>query len=265
MGLELPGSAIIQGKPLDTNMESLSGKTALITGSTKRIGRITALALADEGVNVLVHYGRSVEEADILCREIGERGVKAWKVQADLAKPEECETLLERARKVADSVEILVNNASIFPTARLEGITFDDVVANLQVNAWAPFVLSRAFARLVEKGKIVNLLDSRIKGYDWAHAAYILSKHMLAVLTRMTALEFAPDITINAVAPGLILPPPGEDESYLERLKDTVPLKRYGQPQDVAETILFLLKSDFITGQVIYVDGGRHLKGFTDG
>lgn len=240
--------------------DSLKGKTALITGGARRLGRAMALALAEEGVNVVVHYRGSAEEADGLCRELEQRGVKAWSLRADLEKEEECETLIERACGAAGPIDILINNASIFPTNKLEDVAFADLMANVRVNAWAPLVVSRAFAREGRRGKIVNVLDSRIKGCDRNHVAYILSKHLLAVLTRMTALEFAPDITVNAVAPGLILPPPGEDEDYLDRLKGTVPLKRHGDPEDVAEAILFLLKSDFITGQVIYVDGGRHLK-----
>lgn len=244
---------------------TLRGKTALVTGAAKRIGRAVALALAEEGVNVVVHYRSAGEEAEALCRELSERGVQAWAVQADFEKPEECQTLIEQAQKAAGAIEMLVNNASVFPLTRLEEMTFDDLTSNLRVNAWAPFVLSRAFARQVGRGKIVNLLDSRITGYDWSHAAYILSKHMLAALTRMTALAFAPEITVNAVAPGLILPPRGKGREYLDRLKDTVPLKRHGSPEDVAQAVVFLLKSEYVTGQIIYVDGGRHLKEFGDG
>jgi NAD(P)-dependent dehydrogenase (short-subunit alcohol dehydrogenase family) len=127
------------------------------------------------------------------------------------------------------------------------------------VNAWAPFVLSRDFSRHVDRGKIINLLDTRITGYDRSHVAYVLSKRMLAVLTSMCALEFAPDFTVNAVAPGLILPPPGKDENYLAGLVKTVPLKKHGGPGDIVDAVLYLLKSDFVTGQTIYVDGGRHL------
>ena len=131
----------------------------------------------------------------------------------------------------------------------------------MRINAWAPFVLGRALARERRGGCIVNLLDSRITDYDAEHAAYHLSKRMLATLTRMMALEFAPRVRVNAVAPGLILPPPGEDDGYLERLKRTNPLERHGEPADVAEAVLFLARSLFVTGQTIFVDGGRHMRG----
>lgn len=239
--------------------DSLTGKTALITGAGKRIGRATALALADEGVNIVAHYRSAEAEAQALCRALTERGVQAWAVRGDLEAPDAADALMEGALRAAGQVEILINNAAVFPSGTLENLAFDDLVANARVNAWAPFALSRAFARRVGRGKIVNLLDTRITGYDWSHVAYILSKHLLAVLTRMMALHFAPEITVNAVAPGLVLPPPGRDDAYLERLVHTVPLKRHGEPEEVAAAIAFLARSDFLTGQIIYVDGGRHL------
>lgn len=124
-----------------------------------------------------------------------------------------------------------------------------------------PLTLSRDFARGCARGSIINLHDTHLAGFDFRHAGYILSKHVLAELTRMTALAFAPAVTVNAVAPGLILPPPGADEGYLESHSHALPLQRHGGPRDIAEAIVFLLRSDFITGQVIYVDGGRHLHG----
>lgn len=239
---------------------SLRGQTALITGAAKRIGRATALALAEAGAHIVVHYHTAQAEADVLAEALRGLGVQAWTISADLAQPAEAAALIERAFSLAGQVDILVNNASIFPTGTLANISFADLQQNVAVNAWSPFVLSRAFAGRVTQGKIINLLDTRITGYDWTHVGYILSKHLLAVLTRMQALEYAPRLTVNAVAPGLILPPPGQSEDYLQKLIHTVPLGMHGEAEDIAEAILFLLQSDFITGQVLYVDGGRHLK-----
>lgn len=245
--------------------ESPPGKTALITGGAKRIGRETALALARERINVMVHFNRSDAEAAQLARELEQMGVKAWTVQADFRRPDEYQTLIERAQQAAGGLDILINNASMFPPETLANLTWPGLSANMEVNAWVPFVLSRTFAQRVGHGKIINLHDSRIKGYDWTHVGYILSKHVLEAMTRMMALEFAPAITVNAVAPGLILPPPGKDEEYLQGMVHTVPLQRHGRPQDIADAIVFLVKSNFITGEVIYVDGGRHLHEYSDG
>ncbi len=238
----------------------LEGKIALVTGAGKRIGRAIAIALAEEGVHIVAHDRRALETETIkVCEEVVGCGAKSWKIIADLEKPEEYETLVDRALKTAGSLDIVVNNASLFRQNTLRDVDLSSLMQHVQVNAWAPFVLSREFARLVGRGKIINLLDTKIAGYDRQHAAYILSKHMLSALTAMCALEFAPDITVNAVAPGLILPPSGKDEAYLDRLARTVPLSRHGGPGDIADAVLYLLKSDFVTGQVIYVDGGRHL------
>jgi len=239
--------------------ESLAGKAALVTGAAVRIGRAIALALAREGVNVVVHYRRSGEEAEGLLAELRGLGVQAWSVEADFTQREEYESLLDRAVAVAGETDLLVNSASIFPAATLQDLTFDDLTLNQLVNAWVPFYLSRALAQRGGPRKIVNLLDSRLAGDDPSHVAYLLSKRMLHELTRRCAIAFAPDVTVNGVAPGLILPPPGKDESYLDSLTHTVPLQRHGDEWDIAEAVLYLLRSTFVTGTVIYVDGGRHL------
>jgi pteridine reductase len=239
--------------------QSLAGRTALVTGAARRLGRATARALAAEGANVVVHYGRSKEEAQALAAELRGGGREAWTLRADLDRPDEVESLIPRALERAGGLQVLVNNASIFPAGSLAEANLESLTRNIQVNAWAPFQLSRSFAEHAKRGTIVNFLDTRVAGYDWKHVEYILSKKMLAALTEMTAVQFAPDIRVNAVAPGLILPPPGEDESYLQALAGTVPLKRHGDAEDIADAVLFLVKSDYVTGQVIYVDGGRHL------
>ena len=246
-------------------MENLRGETALVTGAAKRIGHEIALSLADEGVNVAVHYRNSREEAEELCAEINRRGVKSWPVKADFERPEEYEGFMERVWDTAGKVDILVNNSSIFPKSTLRDMDFSGLRQNMEVNAWVPLVLSRDFARLAGIGKIVNIIDSRVWQYDWTHTAYILSKHMLWTLTRMTALAFAPGLTVNAVAPGLILPSEGMDHAGLDKMAETAPLKSHGDPGEIADAVIYLLKSRFLTGVVIHVDGGLHLMEYGDG
>ena len=243
-------------------VEDLRNRVALVTGGAKRLGREISLLLAERGARVVVHYNHSKEEAEELAREIAEDGGQCDLVQADFGQPEGYQRLIEHARDACGrDIDILVNNASVFPEHTLKDVTFADVVADMQVNAWAPFAVARAFAaQSPEGGHILNLLDTRIAGYDFRHVAYILSKHVLGVLTRMLAVELAPRIQVNAVAPGLVLPPPGEDVSYLEKLAPLIPLKRHGCARDIAQAAVFLITSSFITGQVVYVDGGRHLK-----
>ncbi len=240
---------------------TLRGKTALITGAAKRLGREIALALAEDGVSSVIHCLTSTGEAEELKKQIEKLGPKAWVLQVDLSQSTEYEALFRKAAECAGTIDILINSASIFPQGSLEGVTLESINRNVEINAWVPLFLSREFSRQTSQGRIVNMLDTRITGGDRKHLAYYLSKMMLAEITKTLALELAPDITVNAVAPGLILPPAGKDESYLEKLRDTVPLKMIGHPAYVTDAVLFLLNSSFITGQVIYVDGGRHLIG----
>lgn len=237
----------------------LSGKTALITGSARRIGRAVALALAGSGANVVINYRSSAPEAEELVREIDGLGARGWALRADLTVAEELDGLVAQANQIAGRLDILVNNASIFPESTFDAFAWQDLSENIRIDAWAPVALGRHFARQTGSGHIVNMLDSRIVGYDWKHVAYHASKHLLGLFTREMAIQFAPGISVNAVAPGLILPPEGKGMDYLESLKDRLPLKRIGDPEYIADAVLYLVTSRFITGQVIYVDGGRHL------
>jgi NAD(P)-dependent dehydrogenase (short-subunit alcohol dehydrogenase family) len=239
----------------------LIGRTALITGAAKRLGGAVALALAEQGADIVIHYRRSKQEAAALAERIRQIGTTAWLVQGDLMDPKQTGRLFEQAAAKAGSINILINNASIFDKDTLWETTEDSLWPNLRVHAMAPLVLARALAKQTNTGHIINFLDTRVTCYDREHASYHLSKRVLLTLTRMLAMELAPNIAVNAIAPGLILPPAGKDERYLQELAHTNPLNRHGSPRDITEAVLFLLCSRFITGQVIYVDGGFHMKG----
>ena len=240
---------------------SLEGQTALVTGAALRIGRGIALALAEQRVSVVIHYRHSAAPAQELRQSLVARGGRAFCVKADFDNPDEADSLIERARAEAGPIQILVNSASEFHPESLDAMTRASLVRTMTTNAWAPFALTRAFARQATRGKVVNFIDAQVSGSDLTHASYILSKHLLATMTTMTALQYAPGITVNAVAPGAILPPEGKDDSYLDALARSLPLKRHGSLAEITRALLFLLESDFVTGQVIYVDGGRHLTG----
>lgn len=243
----------------------IKGKTALVTGGAKRLGQAISLSLASQGVNVVIHYGKSMEEASELAKKIEQYGVKSWLVSGDLKQVSEVEGIFNKALEYVSPIQILINNASIFDKSDLNSFSVDELYDNIQVNAMSPLILARGMARQNIEGSIINLLDTRITEYDRNHVAYHLSKKMLFDLTRMMALEFAPLIRVNAIAPGLILPPPGQDLSYLEKLASANPLQSIGNPEEITKAVLFLLDSMFITGQVIFVDGGYHIKGNTYG
>ncbi len=248
----------------DSN-NSLIGKTALVTGAARRLGRATALALARAGADVVVHYHTGAAEVQTVADEITALGRRAWTIPADLRDASQAESLMDQALQKSGAVDILINNASIFPSDSVLDLSPETLADAVAIHATAPLILSRRLAAQGRPGAIVNFLDSRVEDYDPTHASYHLSKRMLLALTRMLAVELAPRIAVNAVAPGLILPPDGQDDSYLRNLAHTNPLQRYGNSRDITDAVLFLLRSEFVTGQVIFVDGGRHLKGKTHG
>lgn len=248
--------------------DELRGRTALVTGAARRIGREIALALAAAGVNVAVHHRASPEEAAQLKAGLIARGVKAWVVQADLNEDHAPGRLISNAVSAAGPLDFLVNNASVRLAGMLDEIDFAALMLHMRLNAWSPLALSREFVRNAARagcGKIVNLLDARPAIADRAHAAYALSKYALRGLTEMMALEYAPDVTVNGVAPGLILPPAGRGPEYMSALATGVPMRRCGAPDDVADAVLYLLGSRYVTGQVLCVDGGLRLAERTHG
>ena len=239
---------------------NLAGKVALVTGASDRLGRAIALALAAHGAAVAVHYVRDAAAAATV-DQVRAAGTRAALVQADLAQPGQGANLIARAIAALGPLDILINNASVYRESTLADLFADALAEAMQVNAVALLETSRAFAAQGRPGDIINLLDARLFDYARQHVAYHLSKRAAHDLTAMCALDYAPAIRVNSVAPGLILPPEGEDESWLRRLAPTAPLHRFGSPGDVTDAVLFLLASSFITGQLLFVDGGRHLRG----
>lgn len=244
-----------------TDRLELRGGTALITGAGKRIGAAVAMAMADAGMHVVIHYHESAHEAEAVAATCSAAGVRATLVQANLCDPKAGTELIARAIDLAGPLDVLINSASIFPDDTLHSMDAAAVHTNIDINALAPLYLSRAFAAQGRPGAVVNFLDTMIQDYDRNHVPYHLSKRMLYTLTRILAVEFAPLLRVNGVAPGLVLPPAGKDEAYLAGLAHSNPLQRYGSVDGVCDAVLFLLRSGFVTGQVIYVDGGRHLRG----
>ena len=234
----------------------LKGKVALVTGGAVRIGEAICRALAVEGACVVIHCRRSKTEAAALAKEIG-----GLVVQSDLNSEMSCERLMEQTVRQAGRLDILINNAAAFHKDSLRNVSGQKLLDEFWPNLFAPILLMRAFAAQARRGNIVNLLDRRIASLDVSSVPYVLTKKALAELTRMAALELAPGITVNGVAPGAILPPSGKGTKYLHDKAGPAPLKRQVTPRDVAEAVVFLLQSDSITGQIVFVDGGQNLLG----
>ena len=237
----------------------LAGKSAIVTGAGRRLGRSFAEALADCGANIIVHYGRSAEEAEAVASDLRERGIRSAAVQADLSEPDEASALIDRAQDAIGDIDLLVNNAAIFGPIGAQDASLDDWRAHLDVNLTAPFLIAQEFAKASQgaAGSIVNLLDWRAMRPGSDHFPYTISKAALAALTRGLAVSLAPEIRVNGLALGAILPPAdGGSEDPLEG----VPAGRWGTAEEAVDALLFLLAGPkFITGEILHVDGGRHL------
>ena len=240
----------------------IDGKVAIVTGGAVRLGKALALALAEHGARVVVHYGSSAGPAQATVRQIQALGSDALAIQADLSQPGQTPSIVEHAATHFGQVDILVNSAAIFEPGTWDDTTDANWDRHFAINLKSPFFLSQAFAVHVGReraGHIVNIADWRGVRPGTGHVAYTLTKAALIAMTKSLAQASAPNIQVNAIAPGMILPPPGQDQAYLERWAHKIPAQRVGSPEEVAKALIFLLRSDFVTGELIFVTGGQHL------
>lgn len=240
---------------------ALLGKTILITGAARRIGRHLALSLARAGADIVLHYGGSAAEAEQAAQEIRGLGRQAWLMPLDLRDFQALPGLVEQAFQFSGKLYAIINNASVFEPLSFQDTALADWQRALDTNLTAPFLLSQAFAHRLPanaEGRILNLLDWRALRPGADHFAYTISKAALAALTRSMAQALAPRITVNGIAFGAILPPSdGGDPHGILKL---VPAQRWASLDEVTQTVQFLLDGpSYITGEIIHLDGGRHL------
>ena len=242
----------------------LGGTAALVTGGGRRLGQAIAVGLARAGCDVAVHYHGSAEGAEATARDI--RAVskerRAELVRADLSDATAARGLADRAVKALGRLDIVVNSAAIMVRQPIETVTPESWDATLDLNLRAAFFVSQgALPHLRRaKGKIVNLAD--VAGFEpWpAYVPHCVSKAGVVMLTKALARALAPDVTVNAVAPGPVLLPDAWDPATRDHIRETTPLERLGTPDDVVAAVRFLLESDFVTGTVLVVDGGRLIR-----
>ena len=241
--------------------KSLSGRVALVTGAAKRIGRSVALRLAEEGADVIVNYRSSKDAAQEVVAQIKERGRRAAAIQGDVAKRADVAALFAAIEREFGRLDILVNNAGLFFPAKFEELTEEQWDRILDANLKSQFLCSQAAAPLLRRsgnGRIINFAS--LGGLlAWpAYTHYCVSKAGVIMLTRCLARALAPEITVNAIAPGTISFP-GDAAELAEDFIRRAPLGRTGAPQDIEDAVVFLALSSFVTGQVLVVDGGRSL------
>jgi len=238
----------------------LKNRRVLITGGAKRIGRILSLLIAREGGEVIIHHNNSFAEAKSLQNDIQKLGQVAVIYQADFSDLKSTHEFIDI---VFDSNEIdaVINNASIFSNLNWGTTTIEDWRKHQSVNLDTPFLISQAYAKTIKegnKGKIINMLDWRALKPGSDHLPYTISKAGLAALTKSLAISLAPDITVNGIALGAILPP--SDGSSVNTITEGLPIPRWATTSELEDTVMFLLSGpEYITGEIIHLDGGRHL------
>ncbi|HKL72448.1 MAG TPA: SDR family oxidoreductase [Marinilabiliaceae bacterium] len=242
----------------------MSNKTVLITGAAKRVGKALAKRFALEGWNVVIHYNSSKDEALEFSNELSQLFSQQVFpiVSADLFSGEQ--TLIQLFDDLSklgiNKLDALINNASNFYLGSLKDTDSTLLHNSFKVNFEAPFFLMRHFYLLYGSGSILNLLDTRVVGNESSHGAYSLSKKALMNVTTMAALEWAPSVRVNAIAPGPVLPPPGKDKLHLDKVIVSTPLQKRVELDNLVESAYFLTTNDAITGQIIFCDSGAHLK-----
>jgi NAD(P)-dependent dehydrogenase (short-subunit alcohol dehydrogenase family) len=237
---------------------------ALVTGGAVRIGRALALALAGDGLDVVIHCRNNRVAAEETAQQIRDLGRRAWTVSGALEGADAAGAVFREALEEASRIDVLLNNAALFSQGTLTETTAAAFEAAWQVNALAPILLTQAFAAHIRgrspetSGVVINLLDQRIAGRPTGNLAYTLSKQALADFTRRAAAELAPQIRVNAIAPGPVLPPP---VGAPREPAGAVPLGRRPTEQDIVDAALYLIRARAVTGQILFVDGGQHLTG----
>lgn len=237
-------------------------KAALVTGGAQRIGRALALALAEDGYAVAIHYNRSREAAETLVAAVRERGGNAVALAADLADEGAVQELLPQAERELGPLGCLVNNAAVFANDTVATVTRASWDLHLAVDLRAPFVLMQNFAARLPPhsgGAIINVLDQRVWSLTPYFVSYTLAKAGLWTLTRTMALALAPRIRVNGIGPGPALPSPRQTPEQFARQCDLMPLRRGTSPQEIVVAMRFILSAPAMTGQMIALDGGQHL------
>ncbi len=239
---------------------SLAGKTALVTGAGKRLGRAVALRLAEEGADVVVHYNSSAAEARGVCGEIEALGRRAAALQANLRDVNEIRRLFAEAGKQFGRLDVLVNSAANFLPASIVSTTEEIWDASLDTNLKAGFFCTQAAAPLLRRthGTIVNFADAGgLMGWP-GYIPHSISKAGVVMLTKVLAKALAPEVRVNAIAPGTISMP-GDPPEWEADFVKIAPLQRTGRPSDIADAVSYLVHAEFLTGHTLVLDGGRSL------
>lgn len=233
-------------------------QAALVTGGATRLGRYFSEALADAGYDIALHVNRSREEAEEVARVIRAKGRECEIFPCDFLT-DDLNALLQSAKQRFPGLNLLLNSASAYEPAPIAATELAMLETQFRVNMFTPLLLTRHFAEAVQEGQVINIIDNKVAYHQYPYAAYLLSKKSLAEATRMAALEFAPRIRINGIAPGVVLPASQRTSDYIEWRIDGIPLKRQGDPDHLVQALHYVLNNAFVAGQILFVDGGESI------
>jgi len=240
----------------------LDGKVALVTGAGTRVGRAIAVALGKAGMRIGVHYYGSEKGARQTADEIVAAGSEARTLPGDLTDPATGPRVVEHMSKVFGSLDVLVNSAAVMLRTPVGEVLVEDWDAMFALNLRAPFFLSQSAARAMKDrgGVIINVADLAAFEAWRNYVPHSITKAGVVQMTRALAHALAPKIRVNAIAPGAVLLPEGATTEFRDKLISTTPLGRIGSPEDVAQAVIYLISADYVTGETLIVDGGRHVR-----
>ncbi len=236
----------------------MSKGVALITGGAIRIGRAITLALADDGYDIILHYNSSFEDAKKVAKEVERKEQKIHLIQEDISDISSCARIISEAKEAFGRLDILVNNAAIFEQYGFMETDEGAFDRHMNINFKAPFFLTQSFAKISGNGQVINILDTYITRHSKGFFTYLLTKKTLADFTKMAARELAPNIRVNGIALSSIIPAQAISED-MEAKARVLPLEKNPSLDDVTKTLIQLIDNPAITGQILFVDGGKHL------
>ena len=237
----------------------MSKGTAMVTGGAIRLGKVLSITLANMGYRIAIHYNKSSKQADLLKTELEQSGVECDVFQFDFNQSRDASKLIGAVYTRFPDFNVLVNSASVYAQANMMETTADMLEEQFKVNFMGPYFLTKAFAQQCNKGNVVNILDNKIAFNQYQYSAYLLSKKSLAELTKLAALELAPDIRVNGLAPGVVMPADERTNDYIDWRIKGIPVKKQGTTENVSDALQYILSNDFVCGQILTVDGGESL------
>lgn len=230
---------------------------ALVTGAGTRLGSQFAMHLADLGYDIALHCNASLDSAGVVAEQVRAQGRECEIFPLDFSSEFDAGVYLDKIRLRFPRLSCLVNSASVYDAAPIQSTSKAMLDKHFKVNFFAPFFLTQNFAEHVTSGQVINIIDNKVAFNQYQYAPYLLSKKALEDFTRLSAVEYAPAVRINGIAPGVIMPMSSRKDDYLEWRREGIPMQRTGEPRQLLSALRYILENEFVCGQILYVDGGE--------